>query len=204
MTSITLFVNSDLNNDHGIFILNILRMIKYKMIYNNIKEDIDRQLSDSQVGPWGARPNKSIRNHLFVIYSILNSVIVKESVPIGVTVYAIKKCFDTLWLKECCNDLFESGIQDDKLNLLYEGNKVNNVAIKFPAAGLTDCVKIEKIVTQGSSNGPTLSAVQTDIIGKDSIVRKEHLYRYKDEVDITEHIMMDDVDNAYMNVKIKI
>ena len=202
---------SDLNNDRGIFILNILRMIKDRMVYNDIKEDLEESMSDAQVG---ARENKSIRNHLFVIYSILNSVNQKESPAIDVTVYDVKKCFDNLWLEECCNNIFEAGVQDDKLVLIYEGNINNNVAIKTPA-GLTNRVNIKNIVSQGSTMGPSLCATQSDLIGKDALDREEHLYMYKGEVGVPPLIMIDDVanisecgvdtviDNAYINAKME-
>ena len=64
----------DIEYERGIFILLVICMIKDKMIYNDIKGNI--KISDSQVG---GRTEYSIRNHLFVIYSVLNSVIQKES-----------------------------------------------------------------------------------------------------------------------------
>ena len=48
-----------------------------KMTYNDKYEDIDHFMSDSNIG---ARKHKNIRNHLFVIYAIINSVIQGESV----------------------------------------------------------------------------------------------------------------------------
>ena len=58
----------DIENERGIFILNIIRMIKDKLIHNDIKKVLI--MSDSQVG---AREEYSIRDHLFIIYSCLNS-----------------------------------------------------------------------------------------------------------------------------------
>ena len=40
----------DLNNDRGIFLLNIIKMIKDKMILNDIKPIVEENMSDSQVG----------------------------------------------------------------------------------------------------------------------------------------------------------
>ena len=60
----------------------------------------------------------------------------------------LSKCFDALWLEECCNNLYEAGVVDDKLALIYEGNRVNQVAIRTPA-GLSERAVIEQIVTQG-------------------------------------------------------
>ena len=103
----------DIEYERGIFILLVIRMIKDKMIYNDIKNRIE--ISDSQVG---GRSEYSIRNHLFIIYSVLNSVKQKESPPVDIHTYDLCKCFDGLWLEECCNNLYEAGITDDKLALI--------------------------------------------------------------------------------------
>ena len=162
-----------IDSERGIFILNILRMIKDRMIYNDVNKVI--AMSDSQVG---GRTEYNVRNHLFIIYSVLNSAIRHESLPIDIHLYDLCKCFDGLWLEECCNNLYESGITDDKLALIYEGNRTNYVAVKTPG-GLTDRVVIEKIVTQGGVTGPLCCSVQTDLIGKDSLNNGEYLYMYK-------------------------
>ena len=56
---------SDIENERGIFILTVLRMIKDRMIYTDTRDVVE--MSDSQVG---GRLEYSIRNHLFVVYSI--------------------------------------------------------------------------------------------------------------------------------------
>ena len=63
---------SDLDNYRGIFILHILRMIKDKLINNDIDDIIEPTMSDSQVG---ARKKKGCRNHLFVLHSCMNSAL---------------------------------------------------------------------------------------------------------------------------------
>ena len=99
-------------------------MIKDRLILNDIKETVDKNMSSSQVG---ARPNKGTRNHLFVLYQIMNSVLQKESPPVDLSIYDVKTCFDALWLQQCCNYLFESGVRDDKLAMIFEGNRKNNI-----------------------------------------------------------------------------
>merc|ERR1711994_454255 len=81
---------SSLESDRGIFILNTVRMIKDRLILNDIKDTVDKNMSPSQVG---ARPNKGTRNHLFVLYQIMNSVLQKESPPVDLSIYDVKKCF---------------------------------------------------------------------------------------------------------------
>ena len=51
----------NLNNDRGIFIVNIFRSIIMKMVYNDKYGLVDGNMLDSNVG---ARKNKSIRNHI--------------------------------------------------------------------------------------------------------------------------------------------
>ena len=140
----------EIENERGIFFLNILRMIKDRLIHNDVKEVV--KMSDSQVG---SREEYSLRNHLFILYSCINSAIQKESPPIDIHMYDLSKCFDGLWLEECCNNLYEAGVVDDKLALIYEGNCMNQVAIRTPA-GLSNRETIERIVTQGGVTGPML------------------------------------------------
>ena len=199
----------DIENERGIFILNILRMIKDRLIHNDIKKVM--RLSDSQVG---ARSEFSVRNHLFIIYSCLNSVNQKESPAIDVHMYDLTKCFDGLWLEECCNNLFEAGVIDDKLALIYEGNTVNKVAVKTPG-GLSERRTVKRIVTQGGVTGPICCAVQTDKMGKDSLNNNKHLYMYKGQVGIPTLAMVDDIakisecgtpaviDNSFINARIE-
>lgn len=52
----------DLQNDRGIFIVNILRRILMKLVYDDKYEMVDKNMSDSNVG---ARKLKNIRNHIF-------------------------------------------------------------------------------------------------------------------------------------------
>jgi hypothetical protein len=43
--------------------------------------------------------------------------------PVDIQVFDVKKCFDSLWVEECINDIFEAGLQNDKLALLYLANQ---------------------------------------------------------------------------------
>ena len=179
----------DIEFERGIFILVILRMIKDRLIHNDIRTVIE--MSDSQVG---ARNDYSIRNHLFLIYSCLNSAVKNESPPIDIHMYDLTKCFDGLWLEECCNNLYEAGVDDDKLAMVYEGNCVNQVAVRTPG-GLSKRKIVKRIVTQGGVTGPVYCAVQTDKIGKDAMADNKYLYMYKGKVGIPTLAMVDDIAN---------
>ena len=75
-TITTLYKNKgsrfEMENERGIFILSILRKIFDKLIYNDKYKDIDSGMSDSNIG---ARREKNIKNHLFVVYGIINSIL---------------------------------------------------------------------------------------------------------------------------------
>ena len=71
-----------------------------------------------------------------MINAVLNLVRKKKLKDVDITIYDAEKCFDKLWTKECLNDLFENGLQNDKLCLLHKENKNAKVAIKT-ASGIT-------------------------------------------------------------------
>ena len=180
---------TDLNNDRGIFLLSLLRMIKDKMILNDISPDIEDNMSDSQVG---TRKDKSIRNHIFVVNSIINAVNQKEVNPIDLQVYDCAKACDSLWLAECIKDLYESGVMDDKLAMIYYGNRKNNVSIKTPL-GFTERIPINDIMTQGVSLAASACSVQTDKIGKEALERNEYIYMYRNRIPVPSLTMVDDI-----------
>ena len=61
----------ELSNDRGIFILGVLRKILDKLIYLDKYPDLEIAMSDSNIG---ARRNKNVRNHLFIVYGVISSV----------------------------------------------------------------------------------------------------------------------------------
>ena len=107
------------DSHRGIFRTTSLRNIMDKLIYNDECETVDENLTDCNVG---SRKRRNIRDNLFVINAIMNSSKRGSDEPCDICVYDVRKCFDSLWLSECVNDLYESGLQNDKLCLLYYSN----------------------------------------------------------------------------------
>ena len=62
---------SELSNDRGIFNVAKLRSMLDKQIYSDVYSVIDKKLSCSNVG---GRKGRNIRDHLLVIYGIINEV----------------------------------------------------------------------------------------------------------------------------------
>ena len=71
-------------------------------------------MSDSNVG---ARKCKNIRNHIFVLNGVINEAVNNKKLSVDLQILDYKQCFDSMWMDECINDLWEAGIVDDKLAL---------------------------------------------------------------------------------------
>ena len=115
----------------------------------------------------GARKNCTIRDNLFVVNGVINSVVEKDAKPIDIELFDISKCFDSLWLGECLNDLYEDGLTNSNLNLLYEGNRECFLAVKTHN-GHTKHIEINEIVIQGSVWGPLCCTARLDKTGSPS------------------------------------
>ena len=145
-------------------------------------------MSDSNVG---SRTNKNIRNHIFVVGSIINEA-TKKKHNVDIEILDYKQCFDSMWLNETVNDLFENGLKNENLNFIYNLNKNNKVAVVTPF-GLTDRVNIDNIVMQGENLAPLECSVQVDSFGKECLTNKKNLYLYRSNVEIPPLSMVDDL-----------
>ena len=147
-------------------------------------------MSDSQIG---ARKSKNVRNHIWIVNGIICDVLSTKKKPaIDILIYDYKQCFDSLWLQECLNDIFESGVQDDNLCLLYDINRKVNISVKTPV-GKTSYGWIKNVITQGDVFSPILCSNQVDKIGKECLDENKYIYLYKGEVEIPPLGMVDDL-----------
>ena len=105
----------------------MFRSILDKLIYIDEYETIDKNLTDSNVG---GRKGRDIRDNIFFISAIINSIKNGSEEACDITVYDIEKCFDALWVQECINTLYENGLDNDKLVLLHQESKNAKIAIK--------------------------------------------------------------------------
>ena len=181
---------NDLESDRGIFLVSIFRTILMKMIYKDKYSIIDNSMSDSNIG---ARKQKNIRNHIFVVNSIIHDVLKRKSnKPIDVMVLDYKQMFDSECLYECMNDVYEAGVEDDTFVLMSEANRRSLVAVKTPH-GISRRELFEDIVMQGDVLAPLISSLQVDTMGKECLEQKKHLYLFKGIVPIGPLGMVDDL-----------
>ena len=94
----------ELSNDRGIFLVACLRKLLDKLIYLEKYPDLDRSMSDSNIG---ARKKKNVRNHLFIVYGVINSVIREGRGCVDILIYDLVQAFDSLWLEDFMNDIWD-------------------------------------------------------------------------------------------------
>ena len=137
---------NDLTNDRGVFIVTILRRILMKLIYLDVYAVLDKSMSDSQVVE---RKRKNIRNHLWIVNGIISDITSRKNKrPIDLQIFNYKQCFDSLWVQECMNDIYEGGLKDDKFALLHNANSSVNIVVKTQV-GRTSQENIRNAIMQG-------------------------------------------------------
>ena len=179
----------DFDSYRGIFRVTIFRSILDSLIYNDEVLKIDKNLTDSKVG---ARKLRNIRDNIFVMNAIFNSIQKKPEDALDCQVYDVEKCFDALWLHEVVNCLYEAGLNNDKLPLLFLENNNAKIAVKTQK-GLSNRVSIKDIIMQGSIWGSLCCVVLMDKLGKMAYSNPELLYYYKGVVGTPPLQMVDDI-----------
>ena len=109
---------------------------------NRISDTLQHNISKFQNG--GMRGKGAVDN-LFISRGIINhaNYLGKE---LWLTFYDIEKCFDSLWLEDCINTLWDLGVKDDILYLIYLMNIKATVTIKID----TDPLFLSNFVKQGT------------------------------------------------------
>ena len=189
----TIFKNKgsrlQLQNDRGVFVGSIFNNILMSLIHKDKNDIIDENMSDSQIG---ARKRKSTRNNTFIILGCINEAIRTKNAETDVIVTDIQECFDSLHLETSLNDLYDSGVKDDQLNLIFEADRSSLVAVKT-SVGITERKTVEKKILQGEKLGPVICSNSVDKIGKECIENDKNLHLYRNETKIPPLAMVDDV-----------
>ena len=198
-----------LDNERGIFCVDKVRSILMRMIYNDEYPIIDKNMSDSQMG---GRKGKGCRNNIFIINGIIHDVLrSRKNNPVLLQIYDYSQMFDSINLKQAISDIYEAGLKNDKLSLIFEANKEIFMSVNTPA-GLTDRQLLENIVLQGDTWGSLLASVLVDSIGQECAA-SGYGYQYKNILPIGMLGLVDDIIgvteagfkaqmlNAFLNVK---
>ena len=157
----------DLENQRGIFLISVFRSVLMKLLLKDAYKMLDNYMTDSNIG---GRQGRRIQDHLFIVSGILfDNASSKKNKPISICIYDCKQCFDSMWQYKVINDIFEAGVNDDKLALLYKINKSNQLAVKTQH-GLTDRKEVETRPRQSVPNSWSyFLGKYSGILGKCSI-----------------------------------
>ena len=147
------------------------------------------------------RKGKSCRNHIWIINGInheQNSS--KKHAQLVLQSYDYTQMYDSMCLDTTISDLYDCGVKDDLLVLLYELNR--NVTISVNTCyGLTENFSVTELIAQGDLIAPLMAAVQVDSLTRkleeEDKERTEKgqpglLHKYKDIVPIPSLGLMDD------------
>ena len=204
---------SDISNERGLFTVSKVRSLMDKLIHADYYDYIDQNLSDSNVG---GRKRRNIRDHIFVINSIVNDVMHGDAGDCDIQAIDVIKCFDEMGFAETHNDLWDVCKQDDKFHLIAKMDEEVHVKVKTPL-GPTEEFELNEVVLQGTVFAPLKCAIQFETFSSDAMETDEGetMYKYKGTVYIPPLQMVDDIMtvskcgiqavtiNAHLNAKIK-
>ena len=119
--------------------------------------------------------------------------------------------FDSINLKQAISGVYEAGLKDDNLSLVYEAKREIFMAVNTPY-GLSERQTLKNIVLQCDTWGSLLASVQVDMIGQ-KCSESGYGYKYKDLLPVGMLGLVDDtigvtevgykaqMMNAFFNVK---
>ena len=200
-----------LENERGIFLVNTVRSILMRLLFNLKYPVFESNMSDSNVG---GRKKKSGINHIWVVNNVIHDHMSSvKRIPVVIQKFDYKQMFDGMDSREACGDIFEYGIQDDHLQLIHEANKEVVICVKTPH-GQSDQYQLTGRTMQGDTWAPAMASAQVDRFGKEMMVEEpSYMYKFKGQVPIPLLGQVDDLLgiseagykseqlNAFVNVK---
>ena len=151
-----------LNNYRGIFLVPIISLIFEKLLKNRITPTLKQHMRSFQTG--GVK-GKGVVDNLFLLRDAIDHCRYLGG-ELWLTFYDIEKCFDSLWLEDCINSLYENGVKDDILDLIYRLNQRAEVVVRTPFGDMDPFV-VNNLVRQGTVLGPILNNCSLDQICKE-------------------------------------
>ena len=142
------------------------------MIYNDYYETVDNEMSDSNLG---SRRNKNVRNHTWVIHGIMNEALRTKNGEVDLLIQDFRQCFDSLSVDTVINHLYDSGIRDNKLNLIDKADRSSTIKVNTPV-GSTETNEIRDSVLQGEKLGSLKCSNSIDKTGKQCLEDGTDLY----------------------------
>ena len=93
------------------------------------------------------------------------------------------KCYDKLWLEACINSLYDAGLRNEYLNLLYIENKNAKISVKLNNK-VSKRIDVKNVVMQGSVWGGLKCTSQMVTINKFMKSNDNLTYKYRGDPNI--------------------
>ena len=85
----------------------------------------------------------------------------KSKEPVLLQIYDYKQMFDAINLREAISDIYDAGVDDDHLSLLYQANNDVKMSVST-SSGLSERQSIQDVVLQGDTWGSILACVHVE------------------------------------------
>ena len=174
-------------NLRGIFKLAIVRNLLDRLIYFDEEPQLGPEIGQFQVGN---QKGRNIRDHTLIIHAVVNEAI-ESKTKVDVQFTDIKQCFDSIWLQEATNDLYDSGVVSRNLNLIFEGNRKTQMCVETNY-GRSTRTELCNVVMQGSVLGGMLCSNQISKLCN-KMYRDGNVYMYRNKIPIPGLAMVDDI-----------
>jgi hypothetical protein len=174
-------------NLRGIFKLPIVRNILDRMATTEEDENISSNMGQFQVG---TQKGRNIRDHTLIVHAVVNEAH-ERKLNVDIQFTDIKQCFDSLWLDETTNDMYDSGVRSRNLNILYEGNKRTQMCVET-SYGKSPRVELNNVVMQGSVPGGMICSNQLSKLCN-KFYEEGNVYLYRGKIPIPALAMVDDI-----------
>ena len=124
-----------------------------------------------------------MKNHIFTVRSIIQDIKNTKNSSVDLQFLDMKQCFDSLDLKEVLIELYESGVKNELINVIYEANKRSNVAVKT-SVGTTTCIEIGETWMQGDVLASIGCSNLVENFSKEIAKDSDTVYKYKNTIEI--------------------
>ena len=165
----TLFKNKGsrkrLKYHRGIFLTCVLSKALEKLLLLRTEQFTAENIDSLQCG---STKNKSPRDCIFIMNGVVDHALYLNQ-SLFMTSYDYATCFDSLWLQDSLLSLWDTGIQNRALSLIYELNKSASIQVNTPF-GFTQPFSAPMIVKQGTVFGSKLCCASTAEVVKEDVI----------------------------------
>ena len=149
-----------LRNHRGIFLTSIFSKVMEKLIKTRIQNKL-KNITPFQC----SAPNHSTADSMFIVNGLIDHAKYQKT-PLYLTLYDYSTCFDSLWLEDTMLSLWDLGVQDEMLPLIYKLNEHCDITMRTPY-GTSLPFKCERIVKQGAVLSTSLCGSSTSQLTKE-------------------------------------